>query len=107
MADTLRVVGDSLSSLSAQLGTAASLLDNSVSGLSGHEDAVGHGGVVDAVARFERHWGDGRTRIREQAENLSQVLADSVVSYDEAETDIAASLTPAEQVSVTGRQVAV
>lgn len=107
MADKLRVAGDTLASLSTQLGTAAGLLDNSVSGLSGHQDAIGHAGVRDAVAQFERHWGDGRTRIRERAQTLSQVVTDSLASYDDTESDIAAALTPSGPVQTSGRQVAV
>lgn len=107
MADQLRVVGDKLTSLSTQMNSAAALLDNAVSGLSGHEDAVGHAGVCAAVARFERHWGDGRTRVREQATTIAQVLADSTVSYDETEADIAAALTETDSPAVSVRQVVV
>jgi hypothetical protein len=103
----LRVVGDSLGSLATQMQSAAGLLDNAVSGLAGREGAVGHSGVSSAVAGFERHWGDGRTRVREQAVTLAQVLSDSVATFDEAEAQIAASLdTASSGPVVTGVQVA-
>lgn len=105
MAD-LRVVGDSLGSLASRMDTAAGLLDNEVSGLSGRQGAVGHAGVVAAVAGFERHWGDGRTRVREQAVTLGQVLRDSVATFEQAEAQIASSLDTGTGPVVTGVQVA-
>jgi hypothetical protein len=103
----LKVVGESLGSLATRMDTAAGLLDNEVSGLCGREGAVGHTGVVAAVAGFERHWGDGRTRVREQAVRLGQVLRDSVATFEQAEAQIASSLdTASSGPVVTGVQVA-
>lgn len=100
MSDQLHVVGDTLGSLTTSLTTASRLLDNSVSGVSGHEDDIGHDGVAQAASRFERHWGDGRTRLREQVEMMSQVITDSLASFDEAEAEIAAALDNPERASV-------
>ncbi|MEV7971612.1 type VII secretion target [Cellulomonas sp. NPDC089187] len=108
MSDSLRVVGDKLEDLADRMDDAADLLDNSVSGLSGHESDVGHGGVRDAVARFERHWGDGRTQVREQAQTLSQMLRDSVAAYDDAEAQLVSALEGhGGQAATSGVQVAV
>lgn len=91
--DRLQVDGAQLESLASTMAHVVSLLDNDISAYKGREDIIGDAGVCDALAGFERHWGDGRTRLRRKAEDFGSILSDAVGSYNDADYQVADALS--------------
>ncbi|WP_448059591.1 hypothetical protein [Cellulomonas hominis] len=98
----LVVAGPTLAGLAGHLDAVVGLLAGDVSARAGHERDLGEG-VAGAVERFERHWGDGRARLRRDAATFAAALHDGLDAYTRADTDLAGALTPSGVVAVRGR----
>lgn len=89
---------DGMSSLASTLTRIGERLDAARSELRGASDELGDEQVVSALERFEHRWRDGREDIRENGEALATMLTESVRTYRQVDSDLAAGI----RTSVTG-----
>lgn len=56
-------------------------------------DVLGDDDVVEGLERFEQRWRDGREAIRENGATLRTMVSESVRTYRQTDSDLAAGLT--------------
>lgn len=89
----LQVDLDGLRSFARRLDRICDALKDAETVLRGEDDALGDGTVVAALHRFEDRWRDGREKIEDNASTLSKMVTESAATYQQADDDLAASLT--------------
>jgi hypothetical protein len=89
----LQVDLDGLAALAGTLGRIGERLEGARSELRGAGPELGDEQVVAALERFEQRWRDGRKDIRENGEALATMLTESVRTYRQVDSDLAAGLS--------------
>ncbi len=98
MADRLQADLAGLSELSANLGAIATKIDGTQNAFIAASFDIGSVAVEGALESFERTWDVGRKRIHDDIDALGSMLSDSVTTYTQADDQIAAALTPKDDV---------
>jgi hypothetical protein len=91
MAD-LQVDVDGLERLVTAMADVRRGLDDTRAVVAAGADALGSDELLDALEHFERHWQDGRGRIKDNVEAVSDAISESAAAYRQADDDLAASL---------------
>jgi hypothetical protein len=91
MAD-LQVDVDGLERLVTSMADVRRGLDDTRAVVAAGADALGSDELLDALEHFERHWQDGRDRVKANVEAISDAISESATAYRQADDDLAASL---------------
>lgn len=103
MAGALRVATHTLSELSSEMRSVSDRVNATAKLLDQHGESVGHHAVRSALQGFEEHWARGRRKLRDHADALADMLADSADEYVQADAEIAGAISRDESsVSVGG-----
>lgn len=94
MADRLQADLAGLTELSSNLGSIATKIDGTQNAFVQASFDLGSVAIEAELEKFERTWDVGRKRIHDDIDALGTMLGDSVKTYQQADEQIAAALTP-------------
>lgn len=94
MADRLKADLAGLTELSSNLGSIATKIDGTQNAFVQASFELGSVAIEAELENFERTWDVGRKRIHDDIDALGTMLSDSVKTYQQADEQIAAALTP-------------
>jgi len=94
VADRLQADLAGLSELSSNLGAIATKIDGTQNAFISASFDLGSVAIEAELENFERTWDVGRARIHGDIDALGTMLSDSVKTYQQADEQIAAALTP-------------
>jgi hypothetical protein len=81
-----------LRTLAGTLRSVRGSLDATRSVIEAARDEVGSDDVYDALDSFESSWDDGRGRIDENIQAMTEILDESADAYEQTDADLADSL---------------